>query len=180
MGEITAINHYDAGFQRLEKQFGGRASDGTPPIRVEAPFATAPEAKAFALQKVAELNSGIQNYNQSILSWTDEKATARRGEFWAQVYQVFKENQPEASEAEAIAFADANLKGYLLTEGEPDTGNIRSVLGALETAFGLSPWSLIRENEDGTLSLNRTTLSFGGQTVLEIGSPIGQNVDQAA
>ncbi len=179
MGEITAMRHHTAGRQRLEKQLGGRAYSGAP-IRIELGFAGPQEAKAFAIQKLAELNKGIANYNDRILNWTSEKATEIRAEIWTQVYQDFKANRPEASEDEAVAFADNNLKGYLLREGKFDTGNIRSALGTLEHAFGLSPWSLIRENEDGTLSLNPTTLSFGGQTILEIGSPIGQNVDQAA
>ncbi|MCZ8183887.1 MAG: hypothetical protein O9322_13015 [Beijerinckiaceae bacterium] len=180
MDEITALSRYDAGYQRLEKQLGGRASDGTQPIRVDPGFSSPQDAKAFALQKLGELNKGIANYNQSVLGWAEDKAKEIRAEIWTQVYQGFKANRPEASEDEAIAFADSNLKGYLLREGKFDTGNIRSALGALAHAFNLSPWSLIRENENGTLSINQTSLTFGGQTILEIGSPIGQNVDQAA
>lgn len=180
MHEQTAIGHYDAGYQRLEKQLGGRASDNSPPIRVELAFAGPQDAKAFALEKLAELNKGIATYNQSIHGWTEDKAKEIRAEIWTQVYTDFKANRTEATEDEAIAFADSNLKGYLLREGKFDAGAIRSVLGSLGHAFGLSPWSLIRENEDGTLSLNPTNLTFGGQTILQIGSPIGQNIDQAA
>lgn len=180
MGEINALGRHAAGYQRLEKQLGGRASDGTPPIRVETSFAGPQDAKSFALQKLAELKSSISSYNAAILDWTPEKAEAYRAQIWANDYEAYKRNHEGASEAEAIAFADKGLKGYLAREGKVYDGNIRSALGPLEHAFGLSPWSLIRENEDGTLSLNPTTLSFGGQTILEIGSPVGQNVDQAA
>lgn len=180
MHKYTAQSRYDAGFQRLEKQLGGRASDGTPPIRIDAPFAGPQDARAFAFRQLAELKSSISSYNAAILNWSTEKAEAFRAQTWASGYEAYKRNHEGATEAEAIAFADKGLRFTLAREGKVYDGNIRSALGPLEHAFRLSPWSLIRENEDGTLSLNPTTLSFGGETILEIGSPIGQNVDQVA
>lgn len=180
MSFSKADNYVAAGYQILNGDLFGSATSSTAPIRVETPFGGVQDAKAFALQKLGELNKAIAAYNERVRTFTDEKATAIRADIWAQVYQTFKANRPEATEAEAIAAADNNLKGYLNREGKFDTGNIRSPLGTLEFAFRLSPWSLIRENEDGTLSLNRTTLTYAGQTILEIGSPVGQNIDNAS
>jgi hypothetical protein len=179
--KFAETQHYiAAGRQILNRDLSGYGSSGGAPIRVEMSFGGVQDAKAFALQKLGELNKAIAAYNERVRTFTDEKATAIRADIWAQVYQDFKANRPEATEAEAIAAADNNLKGYLNREGKFDTGNIRSPLGTLEFAFRLSPWSLIRENEDGTLSLNRTTLTYAGQTILEIGSPVGQNIDNAS
>lgn len=180
MSELRAMDYHSDGYQRLEKQLGGRPSDGAAPIVVGDVFMGQPDAKSFALQQLAQLESSIETYNVAVRDWTPEKAQAFREKTWTTGYEAYKRNHAGASEAEAIAFADKGLKTWLLREGKVDDGNIRSALGPLERTFGLTPWSLIRENEDGTLSLNPMTLTFGGSTVLEIGSPLGQSVDQAA
>lgn len=178
MTEIDAVRAQVSGYQILQIENGGRAEGRDPPTFVGTTFTGPQEAKAFALEKLRELNRGLALYNEGVLAWSSAEAREMRAAAWKRNYDVAMFQTGD--ETKAIEWADQGLKDVMAHEGRMNDSLIRSALGALETAFGLSGWSLIRENEDGTLSLNRTALSFGGQTVLDIGSPVGQNVDQAA
>lgn len=143
-------------------------------------FGSTNEAKTFALDKLSELKTGISQYNASILDWTTEKAQALREKIWTDGYEGFKRFNPGASEKEAIAFADAGLKGYLRNEGVFENSFLTGGLGGVLAAFNPSD-PLISYNDDGTLRLNETDLrDSAGNLIVRVGGDLGQNVDKAA
>jgi len=143
---------------------------------------TSPQAqKDFARSKMGQLEYGVQNYNIGIKLWSPEKIIEERVNGWNKTYAKRLEFNGN-DEAEAIKFADKVLKTTMemLSSGGGDY-DIRLALGGLQAGFGALPANLLVENADGTLSINRDALKDTALgNALNIGSPIGQNLDQAA
>jgi hypothetical protein len=145
-------------------------------------FPSEQAAKDFARSKMDQIEYGVQNYNLSVKSWSVETMQAR----WQKQWQGSFEHRMLANggdEAEAITFADAGLKRTIERNGAVggDNYQLRLGLGGLQAGFGALPANLIVENADGTLTINRDSLkdtTLGN--LLNIGSTIGQQVDQAA
>ncbi|MCA0400218.1 MAG: hypothetical protein LCH38_05310 [Proteobacteria bacterium] len=143
-------------------------------------FGTVDEAKAFAQAAIKLLKVGIERFNKSVLDWSPQKAQEAREKTWQGIFDAFRRVNPEATEEEAIAFADKYLKGYLATEGHMDESVLRDAIERLQSGFVMSG-PLYTENADGTLSLNRTEIrDRSGNLIFEIGADLGQNVDKAA
>jgi len=123
----------------------------------------------------------VQNYNIAIKSWSPEKMIEERRVAWQKAYEG-RLGYNGGDEQDAIGFAEKSLKRFILSQHVGgDDYDIRLALGGLQAGFGALPANLLVENADGTLSINRDALKDTALgNALNIGSPIGQNLDQAA
>ena len=174
--EKTAANFMQGAAMKVALE-----NSGSSPRPAAYVFPSAEAAKEFARAKFDQLEYGVQNYNLGIKSWSAEKIRGAWENNWNANYNKrFEKNGGD--QAEAIAFADANLKKNIERTSAVGGGDyqLRLGLGGLE-AFGPLPANLLTQNADGTLTINRNALK---DTVLgsylNIGSNIGQRIDRAA